>query len=165
MHASLRALIGGTALLLLPHVAQAAEDDPLAELDKLAVSVVANSTQAGGSIRAKLRVDSGQAERTKDPRNLEAIVVEVVQGSRAPLAVIRVKVMRAAQEGPGQAQMRNASLVLRPALLFLGDQPNFAHEATQRNAAAYYLRAGDRVAVRLGAQHDTVWEAAYLERM
>ena len=78
---------------------------------------------------------------------------------------MRVKVLRPAQTGVAQTLLRNASLTLQPQLKVVNQQVDLRDPNTQVNAGAYYLRIGDRVAVRLGEGKGDLWQAAYLERL
>ncbi len=119
--------------------------------------------EGGGSIRAKREVDKTLMVRLKDKRNLEA-KVEMVKLGRFPIVAVKLKVTRPAKEGAGKSIKRNTSIVVIPALKVDDGKISLQDSDTLLNAGAFYLKRGDKVAVRLGEQKGKVWMADYIER-
>jgi hypothetical protein len=166
-----RVLIVGAAVLLVAGAAWAqgedagseAEVDPLAELAALGDAMADEGPEGGGSIRAKKDADLQRSKRIKDKRNFEA-KVQSVQAKSFPIVAVTVKVTRPGKEGPGAKVGRNQIVVVVPKLKVEGKSVAMEDEETRRNAGAFYLKAGDKVAVRLGANKGKYWEADYIER-
>ena len=60
---------------------------------------------------------------------------------------------------------KNTKLVLVPKLKVKGKAVALDDDATLINAGAFYLKKGDKVVVRLGAnKKSNLWEAEYIER-
>lgn len=166
-----RMLIVGFAVVLMAGGAWAQDEDseadvdvdPLAELAALGDAVADVGPEGGGSIRAKKDADLERTKRLKDKRNFEA-KVQTVQGKRFPIVAVTVKVTKPGKDGPGAKVERNQVIVLVPKLKAAGKSIAMDDDATRRNAGAFYLRSGDKVAVRLGANRGKYWEADYIER-
>jgi hypothetical protein len=157
------ALLFVPVALCLSAVPVRAETDPLAELAQLGDSVADSAQEGGGSIRAKREVDLTRDRRLKDPRNLEARVESVKTGT-FPAVALRLKVLKAAKEGPGQSFKASDVLVVVPRLVVEGGKVVLTDPTTVQNAGAYYLVEGDKVVLRLGARSGRTWQAEYLER-
>lgn len=139
-------------------------DDPLAELTALGDAMAAIGPEGGGSIRAKADVDPKVRARKRDKRNFDGRVDSIKVGS-FPAVAVRVRVSRPAKDGPGKGLQRNALVVLVPVYKVEGGAVAMQDEATRLNAGAFYLKAGDRVVVRLGENiKDNLWQAEYIER-
>jgi hypothetical protein len=149
--------------LLLVGAAAQAESDPLAELAQLGDSVAETVQEGGGSIRAKREVDLTRDRRLKDPRNLEARV-ETVKTGTFPAVALKLRVLKTAREGQGQALKAGDVLVVVPQLKVEAGQVVLTDPATTVNAGAFYVVEGDKVVVRLGAKSGRAWQAAYIER-
>jgi hypothetical protein len=146
------------------HAQEEEELDPLAELAALGDEAVDTGPEGGGSIRAKKDADLSRTRRLKDPKNLEARVEEVITKG-FPIVAVKVKVSRPAKEGEGKKIAKNTKLVLLPRLVVEGKSVALEDEATRINAGAYYLKKGDKVAVRLGENRKSnLWQADYIER-
>ena len=146
-----------------PAEAAEAEFDPLAELAALGDAVAEEGPEGGGSIRAKREVDKTLMARLKDKRNIEAKVEKVKLG-KFPIVAVKLKITRPAKEGAGKAIKRNSSIVVVPNLKVDGGKVLLKDKDTLLNAGAFYLKRGDKVAVRLGEQKGKVWMADYIER-
>lgn len=155
-------LVGMSVLLGAASVA-ANDLDPLAELAALGDALADSGPEAGGSIRAKRDADLTGAKRVSAAENLEGRVDEVKLG-RFPTVALRVKVLRSAQTGTGKDVAKNATLVIVPKLKIQEGEVDLADADTLVNAGAFYLKKGDKVAVRLGSQRGKLWEADYIER-
>jgi hypothetical protein len=141
---------------------EAQDVDPLAELAALGEAASAGP-EGGGSIRAKKDADLTSSQRLKDPKNLEG-KVEEVSTKDFPLVAVILKVTAPAKEGEGKAQAKNTTLVVVPKLKLTGKDVDLKDQPTLINAGAFYLKKGDKVAVRLGANKGKYWEADYIER-
>lgn len=161
----MRLLASLILLMAAPAFAADAKDpDPLAELSAMGNTLADNSQQGGGSIRAKRDVDASFFKRTKDPKNFEA-KVEMVQQGKFPGAVVQLRVVVPAKEGPGKDLAKNDAVVVIPRYKVEKGQFLMTDPDTLINAGSFYLQNGDRVAVRLGQKRDKLWEAEYIERM
>ena len=159
-------IIASTTFLMLAVGASAEEPggaDPLAELAALAAEAGATGPEGGGSIRAKKDADLTQTKRLKDPKNFEA-KVEAVATKGFPLVALTVTVLQPAKEGAGKDLKKNDKVVVAPKLKVEGASVSLSDPATSINAGAFYLRKGDRVAIRLGENKGKYWEAEYVER-
>ena len=160
-------IIRGLTVVLVLFVAATvdAQDDvdPLAELAALGDAIAETGPEGGGSIRAKRDVDPEVAKRMKDPKNFEG-KVEMVKLGRFPAVAIKIKVTKPAKDGAGKSIKRNASLVVIPKLKVDSGKVAMEDGSTLINAGAFYLKKGDKVLVRLGAEKGKVWEADYIER-
>ncbi len=156
-------LLVGLSLLTGAASVAANDLDPLAELTALGDALADAVPEAGGSIRAKRDADLTVTQRVNAPEALEARVEEVKAG-RFPTVALKVKVLRAAQKGVAKEVAKNATLVIVPKLKIQDGQIDLADAETLVNAGAYYLRKGDKVALRLGTQRGKLWEADYIER-
>ncbi len=150
-------------VLLVAASVEAQDIDPLAELAALGEGAVATGPEGGGSIRAKKDADLTASQRLKDPNNLEG-KVEAVSTKGFPLVAVTLKVTQPAKQGAGKDQAKNATLVVVPLLKVTDKKVAMEDPATQLNAGAFYLKKGDKVAVRLGTNKGKYWEAEYIER-
>ena len=137
--------------------------DPLAELAALGSAVSEKQPEAGGSIRAKKEGDVARTQRLNDAKNIEAKVDEVTTKT-FPLVALKLKVQKPAKDGAGKDMKANDTVVVVPKLKVTGTAVDVTDPATQLNAGAFYLQSGDKVAVRLGANKGTYYEAEYIER-
>jgi hypothetical protein len=160
-------LIASSIVLLIAATADAqtpaAATDPLAELAALANDAAATGPEGGGSIRAKKDADLTQTQRLKDPKNLEA-KIEAVAMKDFPLVALTVTVIAPSKEGAGKEIKKNDKIVIAPKLKVDGKNVAMNDPSTLINAGAYYLRKGDKVAIRLGENKGKYWEAEYVER-
>jgi hypothetical protein len=141
----------------------AAAADPLAELAALANDTAGAGPEGGGSIRAKKDADLTQSKRLKDPKNIEA-KIESVAMKDFPIVALTVTVLAPAKDGSGKDIKKNEKVVIAPKLKLDGKNVAMTDPDTLINAGAYYLRKGDKVAVRLGENKGKYWEAEYIER-
>ncbi len=141
----------------------AAAADPLAELAALANDAAGAGPEGGGSIRAKKDADLTQSKRLKDPKNLEA-KVDSVASKDFPLVALTVVVLAPAKEGAGKDIKKNDKIIVAPKLKVDGKAVSMSDPDTLVNAGAFYLRKGDKVAIRLGENKGKYWEAEYIER-
>ena len=164
-------LIVGCTALLLSFAAYAQEDaaeeamdvDPLAALAELGDAVADTGPEGGGSIRAKKDANLERAKRLKDKNNLEARV-ESTDTKGFPLVAISLKVSKPAKTGPGKELKKNTKIRVIPKLAVKAKAVDMNDDATRLNAGAFYLKKGDKVMVRLGANKGKYWEAEYIER-
>ncbi|MBI5509158.1 MAG: hypothetical protein HY903_10430 [Deltaproteobacteria bacterium] len=157
-------IANGLVLFLAAGVgAEEAAADPMAELAALANDAAGAGPEGGGSIRAKKDPDMSQSKRLKDPKNLEA-KIDAVLVRDFPLVALTVVVLQPAKDGAGKDVKKNDKLVIAPRLKVDGKTVALADPDTVVNAGAYYLRKGDKVAIRLGANKGKYWEAEYVER-
>lgn len=147
-------------------MAQAQKVDPLLELtalaDKLLESSDANKAR-GQALHVRRAADPAWAMRLKDPRNIEAQVTRV-QAGQFPCVALKVKVLEAAEEGPGTGVSKNEALVIVPHLVVHDGQVDLQDVDTLTNAGAFFLHDGDDIVMRLGQKKGRVWEAEYIER-
>ena len=153
----------GLGVLLIGASVEAQDIDPLAELAALGEGAVATGPEGGGSIRAKKDADLTSSQRLKDGKNLEG-KVETVSTKSFPLVAVTLKVTQPAKEGVGKDQAKNVTLVVVPQLKVENKTVAMQDPATMINAGAFYLKKGDKVVVRLGANKGKYWEAEYIER-
>jgi hypothetical protein len=160
-----RQLLAVLAPLLVGALPLWAEDaDPLAGLAQLGNTLAMAGPEAGGSIRAKKDADLTEAKRKSDKRNYEASVVEIKRAA-FPAIALKLKVVKQPSEGDQKSAVaKNEDVVIIPELKIAGNQPDMADEATLINAGAFYLRAGDKVVLRLKEKKDKVWVVEYIER-
>jgi hypothetical protein len=104
-----------------------------------------------------------RAARLSRDDNLHAKVVHLSRG-RFPLVALRLRVVRPAQSGAGAEVGAGDLLVVVPALAMREQHADLRDRATELNAGAYYLRPGDRVAVRLDRRLGATWVAGTIER-
>jgi hypothetical protein len=160
-------LIASNIVLLVASTAYAqqpaATADPLAELAALANDTAGAGPEGGGSIRAKKDADLTQSKRLKDPKNLEAKIDSVAMKD-FPLVALTVTVLVPAKEGAGKDVKKNEKVIIAPKLKVDGKAVSMSDPDTLINAGAYYLRKGDKVAIRLGENKGKYWEAEYIER-
>ena len=165
----MRTVIIANSILLFVAVAARAEEpapaatDPLAELAALASDAAGAGPEGGGSIRAKKDADLTQTKRLKDPKNLEA-KIDAVAMKEFPLVALTVTVLTPAKEGSGKDVKKNAKIIIAPKLKVDGEEVMMTDPDTVINAGAFYLRKGDKVAIRLGENKGKYWEALYVER-
>ena len=152
-----------TALMVLPN-ALASEADPLKGLQDLGDELLDESDASGGQPSASTRSRDRLSQlRLQDARNLEARVTGIKKGT-FPTVALKVKVVKAADEGAGAKVQKNQTLVVFPRLKFAQATVDLLDDPTLTNAGAYYLQRGDKVMIRLGYQRGRVWEADYIER-
>jgi len=160
----MRAMLVGSLIALLAGTALAQDAaDPLAELAALANEASANSPEGGGSIRAKKDADVSALARLKDAKNLEGRVESVVVKG-FPIVAVPIKVVAPAKEGSGKDVKKNDTVIVTPKFKLDGKNVALADPDTLINAGAFYLKKGDKVAIRLGANKGKYWEADYIER-
>lgn len=136
----------------------------LEELQELGDAAAAEvEPSGGGSIRAKKEVELARANRLDRDGNLLAKVEALLRG-RFPLVALRVRVIRAARTGKGAEVGTGAILVVAPEVATRGQEVDLSEPANQLNAGAYYLKPGDKVAIRLGEKRGETWIADYVER-
>ena len=143
--------------------ASAAGADPLADLLALGTTMASAEVESGGSIRAKLEPETAEIQRITDPRNV-LVSVESVKRGTFPLAAIKVRVLKASQEGTGKEVKTNDILFVVPTLKTASGQLDMSDEMTRINAGSFYARRGDKMVVQLDKKEGTVWKANYLER-
>ena len=90
--------------------------------------------------------------------------MEAVATKGFPLVALTVTVLQPAKEGAGKDLKKNDKVVVAPKLKVEGASASLSDPATSINAGAFYLRKGDRVAIRLGENKGKYWEAEYVER-
>ena len=160
-------LVNGMVLISLLWVTPSAlanEDDPISSLQELGDALLDEPDTAGGRQSAALKSRDRLSQlRLQDTRNLEARVTGIKKGS-FPTVALKVKVVKAADEGAGAKVQKNQTLVVFPRLKFAAANVDLDDDPTLLNAGAYYLQRGDRVMIRLGYQRGRVWEADYIER-
>ncbi len=139
------------------------DSDPLAELAALGNSVAEAEVEGGGSIRAKKEGDTAKLQRLNAPDNVEARVEAVTQ-QKFPLVAIKIKISKPGKAGKGTEMAKDQVLVVIPKLKAAGAHIDLTDADTVTNAGAYYLKKGDKVAVKLGAQTDKAYWADYIER-
>lgn len=140
--------------------------DPLIELAELGESAAADADatpEAGGSIRAKRETDMMAMARLNDPNNLRARVEEVHRGA-FPLVALKIQVLRAAKEGDGARHKKGDRIVVLPKLTVASGRVDMNDTQTEINGGAFYLKRGDKIAVRVGNKSGRAWTAEYLER-
>ncbi len=69
-----------------------------------------------------------------------------------------------AKDAEGKSIKKNDTLVVVPKLKVEGKTVALADSPTLINAGSFYLQAGDKVMIRLGANKGKYWEADYIER-
>ena len=150
-------------LFALPS-ALADDADPLKNLQELGDELLDEPEGAGGQVSAATRSRDRLSQlRLEDARNLEARVTGIKKGT-FPTVALKVKVVKAADEGAGAKVQKNQTLVVFPRLKFAAASVDLLDDPTLTNAGAYYLQRGDKVMIRLGYQRGRVWEADYIER-
>ncbi|MEE8408134.1 MAG: hypothetical protein V3T05_00885 [Myxococcota bacterium] len=140
--------------------------DPLLELAELGEAAAAETDaapQGGGSIRAKRETDLLAVSRRSDPNNSRARVESVHRG-RFPLVALKIQIVRAAREGDGARHKKGDRIVVLPKLAVESGRVDMYDLETEINGGAYYLKRGDKIAVRVGHKRSRAWSADYIER-
>ena len=142
-------------------------DNPLSELAQLGEAAAGGDKQAvpeaGGSIRAKNEPDLVRSTRLSDPGNVRARVEAIVRG-RFPLVALRIQVLEPARDNIGSKVKKGDRIVVIPEVRMIKGRLRRGDEASEINAGSYYLKKGDKIAVRPGTDEDGRWVAVYVER-
>jgi hypothetical protein len=142
------------ALLEKVAVISVGDVDPLAALAGLGGSVKSSEgPEAGGSIRASkptpITALMGASAEAEAAERFEADVVDVARGT-FPQVALKLRVRRAIAAGALKGKVGAGKIIDVPVQLGApAGAVDFTQTSIQRNLAAYYLKKGDRVIVRV----------------
>lgn len=117
---------------------------------------------SGSSLRAKKAADL--AKLFADQKNTALGKVVSVKPGAFPKSVVIVQVLRG-PTGPEGAKIRKgAKIAFTPVLKMKGAAVDWSDEDTQLNAGAWYMRANDKVRIKLGKEDKGGFEAELIDR-
>lgn len=119
-------------------------------------------------------VDSGSSLRAKTTADLKKLlgdratvaqgqVVSVSQGA-FPAVTVNVRVLSGPTGELGKTVRKGQTLAFQPIFQKKNGQLDLGHTPTQTNLGAYFLKAGDRVTVKVGKAGDKGFEAELITR-
>jgi len=133
-----------------------------ADLGAIAAAIGGEDVDSGSSLRAKRSAD---AEKLLADSAVTALgkVVSIGAG-KFPETTVVVKILRGPTGAAKDEVRKGANVSFVPKIEKSGDQPDWSKEATQLNAGAWFLRAGDQVVVRVGNKTKGGFEALLIDR-
>jgi len=117
---------------------------------------------SGSSLRAKKAADLAKLFKNEKVTAIGR-VLKVRQGS-FPHTTVVVQILRGPKGALGKKIRKGKKTAFVPTLTMTGKTPNWSHEDTQLNAGAWFLRAGDKVRIKIGKKMGKTFEALIIDR-
>lgn len=128
----------------------------------LAAAASEGDEGSGSSLRAKKTAEL--AKVFADQTTTALGKVTAVKAGAFPNATVTVQVLRGPTGAAGTKVKKGAKIAFTPVLKKKGAAIDWTDENTQLNAGAWYLKAGDKVRVKLGKESKGGFEAEIIDR-
>lgn len=145
-------------LQALSEVELGGEDD----MGLLAAAAMEDDIDSGSSLRAKKTADLKKL--LKDRATVAQGKVVGVKSGRFPGTKISVRILSGPTGALGKTIRKGKTIVFVPTLKMKKGQLDLKDTATQTNLGAYFLKAGDRVKVKVGPPIKGGFEASLITR-
>lgn len=132
------------------------------DMTLLAAAALEDDVDSGSSLRAKTTADLKKILSDR-ATVAQGQVVSVTQGA-FPNVTVNVRVLSGPTGELGKAIRKGQTVAFTPTFAKKGDQLDLSQTTTQTNVGAYFLKAGDRVSVKVGKAAGKGFEAELITR-